>query len=212
MAGFLILLAGANALAAGLALGTLLIYVLVYTPMKPRSSLNTLVGAVTGALPPVVGWTAAGRGLDWGACLLFALLFLWQMPHFLALAWLYREDYARGGFRMISTEDPSGRLTGFLVVIYSLALLPLAFALPLAGMAGPLFSAGFLALGGMLLVLGLGLRRRRDARSARRLFLASVIQLPLILGLLVLDPTTRDAGVSPALEAVAASDAERGTP
>jgi len=187
--GFLILLRGATALAAGLALFTLLLYVLIYTPLKPRSSLNTLVGAITGALPPVIGWTAAGRGIDGGAWLLFALLFLWQVPHFLALAWLYREDYLRGGFRMISTEDPSGRLTGLLVVVYSLALLPLAFALPLAGLAGPLFSAGFLILGLGLLLLGLSLRRRRDAVSARRLFLASVIQLPLILALLLFDPS-----------------------
>jgi len=189
--GQLTLLTLVGALAALLALASLLLYVLVYTPLKPRSPVNTLVGAVCGALPPLVGWAGAAGELGRGAWLLAALLFLWQIPHFLALAWLYREDYARAGFRMLPGVDPSGRLTGALVVVYSLALLPVGLALTLAGVAGSRFAVGYLLLGLLLLVPGLRLRRRLDEPSARRLFVASMIHLPLVLALLLADPAPR---------------------
>lgn len=186
-----LLLAGTNRLTAALALATVLLYVLVYTPLKPRSSLNTLVGAVCGALPPMLGWTAAAGRLELGAWLVGLLLFLWQVPHFLALAWLYREDYARGGFRMLPAVDPGGQLTGALSALYSLALLPLGIAFALAGLAGPTFAGGFALLGLALFAASLRLWRRLDRASARRLFLASVIVLPLALLLLLVDATPR---------------------
>lgn len=182
-----LLLGGTNPLTAGLALSTVLLYVLVYTPLKPRSTLNTLVGAICGALPPVLGWTAATGRLAPGAWLFGLLLFLWQVPHFLALAWLYREDYARGGFRMLPVVDPGGQLTGALSTLYSLALVPLGLAFAMAGLAGAPSAAGFAALGLVLVLLSLRLWRRLDLRSARQLFLASVIVLPLALILLVSD-------------------------
>jgi heme o synthase len=190
--GQLILFTGTNALTALLALSTVLIYVLLYTPLKTRSSLNTLVGAVCGALPPMLGWTAAAGRLEGGAWLLGLLLFLWQIPHFLALAWLYREDYARGGFRMLAISDPGGQLTGAMTVLYSIALLPLGIAFSMAGLAGPGFVTGYLLLMTLLLALSLRLWRRLDRRSARQLFLASVIVLPLSLILLLVDPSAPD--------------------
>lgn len=190
-AGQAILLAGTNPLTAMLALATVLIYLFIYTPLKPRSSLNTLVGAVCGALPPMLGWTAAAGRLEGGAWLLGLLLFIWQIPHFLALAWLHREDYARAGFRMLPATDPAGRLTGALAVLYSLALLPLGVAMSMTGMAGPAFAVGYLLLNAVLVALSLRLWRRLDRRSARQLFLATVIVLPLALGLLLADPGAR---------------------
>jgi heme o synthase len=186
-----VLLAGTNALTAGLALLTVALYLYVYTPLKPRSSLNTLVGAVCGALPPVLGWTAATGRLEAGAWLFGLLLFLWQVPHFLALAWLYREDYARGGFRMLPALDPGGQLTGALSTLYSLALLPLGAAFALAGLVGPGAAAGVALLSLALVAASLQLWRRLDRPSARRLFFASVVVLPLVLVLLLADATPR---------------------
>ena len=191
-AGQLILLVGTNLLTAMLALSTVLIYVLIYTPMKPRSSLNTLVGAVCGALPPMLGWTAAAGRLEGGAWLLGLLLFLWQIPHFLALAWLYRDEYARAGFRMLPAIDAAGQLTGALTVLYSLALLPLGVAFAMTGLTGPRFALGFMLLMTVLVVLSVRLWRRLDRRSARQLFLASVIVLPLSLILLLAGPADRE--------------------
>ncbi len=186
-----LLLAGTNALTAGLALLTVVLYLFVYTPLKPRSSLNTLVGAVCGALPPVLGWTAATGRLEAGAWLFGLLLFLWQVPHFLALAWLYREDYARGGFRMLPAVDPGGQFTGALSTLYSLALLPLGAAFALAGLVGPSAAAGVALLALCLVAASLQLWRRLDRASARRLFFASVLVLPLVLILLLADATPR---------------------
>ena len=194
--GVLILSAGSTPRAALLALATILLYVLAYTPLKPLSNLNTLVGAVVGALPPLIGWAGATGALSGESLLLAALLFLWQIPHFLALAWLYRDDYARGGYRMLTLQDPSGRLTGAMAVIYSIALLPLGIVIAIEGLAGTGFAVGGFLLGSALLLLSVRLWRRLDRRSARQLFLASVIYLPLILGLLVLDAPPRASGPS----------------
>lgn len=176
-----------NLLTAGLALLVHVLYLLVYTPMKPRSPANTLVGAVVGAIPPMMGWTAATGSLGPGAGLLFLVLFAWQMPHFLALAWLYRDDYARGGYRMLPVIDGSGILTGNLVVLYSAMLLPLGLAFLLAGLAGWIFLAGGFALSVWILFMSLRLRMDRTDRSARKLFYASLVYLPAFLALLVLD-------------------------
>lgn len=185
--GLLFLAAFANLLTAGLALLTELIYLGLYTPMKVRSPLCTLVGAICGAIPPLMGWTAATGGLHLGGWVLGAILFVWQIPHFLALAWLYRDDYERGGYRMLPVIDRSGRMTSLMAVLYSLALVPLGFAAMLAGMTGWVAAIGAIVLGAGLFWNGLHLRQERTALSARRLFLASLIYLPLLLGLLVAD-------------------------
>jgi protoheme IX farnesyltransferase len=178
-----------NRLAAAVALVTWLSYVFAYTPLKTRTSLSTIVGAVPGALPPVIGWTAAGRGLDAGAFVLFAILFLWQIPHFLAIAWLYREDYARGGLPMLPVLDPEGHATGRQSVAHSLALLVVSLTPTAAGMAGPTYFAGALILGVAFTAVALAAAVRRDRSAARRLFMASIAYLPLLCALLLLDRT-----------------------
>ena len=194
--------------AMGLALATILIYILLYTPLKTRSTLNTLVGAVCGAIPPMIGWVAASGSLDRGAWILGGLLFVWQIPHFFALAWMYRRDYARGGFKMLPVLDPSGRLTGQVVVLMSLGLLPMGLAATLFGLAGWVYAVGSIALGTWLLVVGLRLYATRSDESARRLFIASLVYLPLLLGLMMLDRnqaplrlTTQVAAATTELEA-----------
>jgi len=170
-----------NLASAILALLTILIYVLVYTPLKVRTTLNTWVGAVCGALPPMIGWVAARGQIDPGAWVLAALLFIWQLPHFLALAWLYREDYERGGYRMLPSVDPSGRLTASVVVHTSLILLPTTFAAAMAGLAGWVFAIASIPLGAWMVNLALQFARRRDDATARKAFLGSIAYLPLVL-------------------------------
>jgi protoheme IX farnesyltransferase len=176
-----------NFLTAGLALLVILLYTLVYTPLKQRTPLCTLVGAVCGAIPPMMGWAGATDSLDLGAWILGAILFLWQIPHFLALAWLYRDDYARGGFRMLPAFDPSGSFTGTLAVIYVLALWPLGLVGLISGLTGWLFLVTSLLCGVGLFVLALRLLREKTTLRARQLFLGTLVYLPLILGLMVAD-------------------------
>lgn len=178
---------GAGLLPLAVALVTSGSYLLLYTPLKTRSSLNTLVGAIPGALPPVIGWSAASNALDPGAGVLFAILFLWQVPHFLAIAWIYREDYARGGLHMLPVVDPEGRLTGRQAVANSLGLLLVSLTPTLAGMAGPLYLVGAVVLGLGLTLVSIGAAVARTPAAARRLFLASLVYLPALLTLLVLD-------------------------
>ena len=177
-----------NLLTAGIAALTLISYVFAYTPLKRRSALSTLVGAVPGALPILGGWTAAGGALDAAAWSLFAILFLWQLPHFLALAWLYRDDYDRAGMRMLSGVDPDGRVTFRQAVLYAVALLPVSMAPALAQVTGPLYFGGALLLGLWLVWRSVVAARVPSAPNARRLFLASVIYLPALLLLLVVAP------------------------
>lgn len=179
-AGLLQLAIGANFLSAVVAFATLVSYVVWYTPMKRRSSLSTVVGAIPGALPPVVGWAAATDTLSTDAWLLFAIVFLWQMPHFLALAWLFREEYERAGFPVLPVVEPSGRSTAKQTVLYTAALLPVSLAPALTGLAGPLYFAVALVLGVAFLVLALRFARDLHRRTARQLFLGSLIYLPLI--------------------------------
>ena len=199
-----------NLAAAGLALLTLLIYIFAYTPLKTRTSLNTLVGAICGAIPPLIGWVGAAGSLDYGAWVLALLLFVWQIPHFLALAWLYREDYERGGFAMLPVIDPSGRLTGRVVVLMTLVLLSLGVSAALSGLAGWLYAFGSIALGLWLLWLGLRLHARRSDANARRLFVASLVYLPVLLCLMVIDrgpAGTHDTVQHQAVLAAVTSDA-----
>ncbi len=174
-------------LAAAVALVTWLSYVFLYTPLKPVTSLATIVGAVPGALPPVIGWAAARGSLDVGAGILFAILFLWQIPHFLAIAWMYREDYARGGFPMLPVLDQQGRMTARQSFANAVALLLVSLMPTPVGLAGPWYLAGALLLGLAFVAAAFRLLRRRDLASARRLFLASVIYLPLLTSLLMID-------------------------
>lgn len=181
------LVIGINALSGFLALLTIVLYIAVYTPLKPRTSLNTLVGAVPGAIPPVIGWTAATGSIGLGGWALFSILFLWQLPHFLAIAWLFRDDYARGGFPMLPVVDPAGGSTGRQATLYALALIPVSLTPTLLGLTGGVYFFGALVLGVAFLACGLGMAMDRGRNGARRLLLASVTYLPILLALLVLD-------------------------
>lgn len=176
-----------NLVTAGLALLTLVSYVFLYTPLKQRTSLNTLVGAVPGALPVVGGWTAAGGHVDGVVLSLFWILFLWQLPHFLALAWLYREDYRRGGFEMLSLDDATGRSTGRMALLYAITLLPVSLLPTLLRLTGTLYFFGALILGICYAAMGLLLMRAPSETTARRLFFTSITYLPLLLALMVVD-------------------------
>lgn len=159
-------------------------YLFVYTPLKKRTPLATLVGAVPGALPPVIGWAAAAP-LGPGALLLFSILYLWQVPHFLAIAWLYRDDYARAGFPMLPVLDREGSFTARQALVHSLALVAVSLAPAITGMAAPLYLAGATLLGLALIACALLLLTTRNQASARRLFLASVLYLPALSSLLM---------------------------
>lgn len=183
----LIVLAGVNLLTLALGAASLLSYVLAYTPLKRVTSLCTVVGAVPGALPPLMGWAAARGSLGpagWG---LFAILFLWQLPHFLAIGWLYREDYARGGFSMLAVNDRDGSSSGRQAALYATALLPVTLAAGLLAAAGKAYLWGALVLGVAFLACALAFLWNRSTGSARRLFLVSILYLPLLLGLMVFD-------------------------
>ncbi len=183
--GLALLAAGANMLAAGVAAATLLSYALIYTPLKAKTSLSTLVGGVPGALPPMIGWAAATGTLSIEAWVLFAIVFLWQMPHFLAIAWLCREDYARAGLPMLPVVEPDGRSTAQQVVLYASVLVPVSLAPTLVGLAGRVYFGGALALGLAFLALALQFARARSNGNARRLFLGSITYLPLLWGLML---------------------------
>ena len=187
LAGVATLWAGANLLSAAVALATLLIYAVVYTPLKQRTSLSTVIGAIPGALPPVIGWAAARDSLSQGAWVLFGIVFLWQLPHFLAIAWMYREDYARAGFPMLPVIEPDGRSTARQAVIYSAALLPLSLAPTLIGMTGTLYFGGALALTLGFLAMAVKFGTTRTLGDARRLFFASIVYLPLVWILMIAD-------------------------
>ena len=186
-AGLLFLMLAVNVAAAMLALLTILVYILIYTPLKTRSAMNTLVGAVCGAIPPMIGWIAATGRLDAGAWVLAGVLFTWQLPHFFSLAWRYRDDYARGGFAMLSVRDKSGRLTGLVAITASAALVPIALGATWWGVTGWVYAVGSVILGAMLVFLAGALCLRRSDARARRLFLATLVYLPLLLCLMVID-------------------------
>jgi protoheme IX farnesyltransferase len=183
--GLLILVAGVNLLSALVALSTLLIYVLVYTPLKRRTSFATVIGAIPGALPPVIGWAAARDALSQGAWVLFGIVFLWQLPHFLAIAWIYRDDYARAGFPMLSVLGPDGRSTARQATFYCAALLPVSMAPTLIGLTNTTYFIAALILGLLFLGLTLKFARTRAVLDARRLFFASIIYLPILWLLMI---------------------------
>lgn len=187
VSGVLLLALFANLLAASLAAATIIFYIFIYTPLKRVTPLNTIVGAVPGALPPLIGWTAARGSVNAEGLTLFAILFLWQMPHFLAIAWLYRDDYAQAGFKMLSEGDEDGTVTGRQAVIYALALLAVSllpsvfFDYSAVYFYGALLlGAGFASMAANFAVSG------GSIPAARWLFLGSIAYLPLLLGLMVL--------------------------
>jgi protoheme IX farnesyltransferase len=180
------LLASTNLLVALLAAATLGSYVFVYTPLKRLTSLSTLVGAVPGALPIVGGWAAATGDLTLEAWVLFAILFLWQLPHFLALAWLYREDYARAGLRMLSVTD-GAEATFRQALLYAVALLPVSLTLTVLGTTGLVYFVGAAVMGILMIAATTAVAVDHSARKARRLFLVTIVYLPVMLALMVVD-------------------------
>ncbi len=185
--GLLTLSFGANFLAGTLAAATLATYLFLYTPLKSRTALCTLVGAIPGAIPPLIGWAAARGHLSIEAWILFSILFLWQLPHFLAIAWTWREDYARAGFRMLPVLDPEGSSTGRQIVLYCLALLPVSLMPAALGSFGWIYFSVALISSLAFLACGFVTARVRSGASARRLFLASILYLPVILTTMTLD-------------------------
>jgi protoheme IX farnesyltransferase len=185
--GLLLLAARANWLAAVLALCTLVVYLFVYTPMKRRTPVATLIGAVPGALPPVIGWAASHGAISRGGAALFAIVFLWQIPHFMAIAWLYRDDYGKAGFPMLAVIDPIGRRASREALLYSAALLPVSVLPTVIGLAGTVYFAVAVVLGAALLRLAARFAATRSDASARALFFGSITYLPLLWIAMIFD-------------------------
>jgi len=186
--GTALLVLAVDSLAAAVAFLTFVLYVFVYTPLKPQTTLNTAAGAVPGALPPVIGWVAATHGFGVEAAVLFLILFFWQFPHFLAIAWIFRDDYARGGMRMLPHRDPRGVLTGGHSTAYALALLPVGLLPAALGFAGMWYFAGALVLGVVYLLAAVRFWWSVSDLTARALLRTSILYLPIVLLLLVLNP------------------------
>ncbi len=182
-AGVLQLLLAVNALSASLAAASLLLYVVVYTPLKRVTSLATVIGAIPGAIPPMIGWAAGAGRLGPGAWVLFTILFLWQMPHFLAIAWLYRQDYGRAGFPMLPVIEPDGGSTGRQAFLYAATLIPVSLGLSALHITGQRYFAGAVVFGTLFALAALVFAVRRTTVSARWLFFASIGYLPVLLTL-----------------------------
>lgn len=193
--GVSILCPAVNGLSAVLASFNVLLYALMYTPLKPKSTINTLVGAVVGAVPPMIGWVAATNDLAAGAWVLGAILFVWQIPHFLALCWMYREDYARGGFKMLPIVDESGRLTSRMALMYALMLAPLCISLWYLRLAGEVFVVTSLIMTGAMILAAMRFVRTRTNPDARKLFFASIIYLPVLCIVLMADSRGRGSSL-----------------
>ena len=185
--GLVYLAAAVNLTTSALGAASLVSYLFIYTPLKRVTWLNTAVGAVPGALPPLMGWTAARGELTGEGWALFAILAFWQLPHFLAIAWVYRDEYARAGFKMLPVIDPEGHRTGRQAVLHTLGLLPVSLCPFLFKLAGPVYLFGALLLGLAFLGFAIQFSRYLTVPRARQLFFASILYLPLLLGLLVFD-------------------------
>jgi len=180
-----------NPLSAIVALLTTASYLLFYTPLKLRTSLSTIAGAVPGALPAVIGWAAATNTLSIEGWVLFGIVFMWQMPHFLAIAWMYRDEYARAGMPLLPVIEPDGRSTGRQAVLYTAALIPLSLMPTGVGLATARYLVGAIALGAVLMFLSVEFSAKRDLPTARRLFFGSILYLPILWALLVFDHRAR---------------------
>jgi protoheme IX farnesyltransferase len=176
-----------NVLTAVLGLTVIAGYLFLYTPLKTRTSLSTAVGAFPGAMPPLIGWAAARGEIDVAAWVLFAILFLWQFPHFLAIAWMYREDYGRAGIRMLPVVEPDGRVTGQQIILYSLMLVPVSLLPAFLGISGRFYLIAALILGLLFLASSIRAALSKSNQHARQLLLASVLYLPLLFGVMVLN-------------------------
>ena len=204
------LLFAVNPLTALLGAVTLASYLFIYTPLKRVTVLNTAIGAVPGALPPLMGWAAATGTVSAHGWALFAILFFWQMPHFMAIAWLYREDYAGAGYRMLSGVDPDGRRTAASAIRNTIGLLVISLYPFLLGLTGRVYLVGALALGVAFLACAIAFARAPAARAARQLFFASILYLPLLLGLLVADKRTNKLTPPATVSQESGRPAERG--
>ncbi|HUD49729.1 MAG TPA: heme o synthase [Candidatus Baltobacteraceae bacterium] len=185
--GMIYLAAAVNLVTAALGAATLLSYVFVYTPLKRVTTLNTVIGAIPGALPPLMGWTAARGEISSEGWSLFAILCFWQLPHFLAIAWMYKDDYAKAGFVMLPVVDLNGERTGRQALCHTLGLLPISLCPFLFHMVGPIYLVGALILGILFIWCAFDFSRELTLQRARRLFFASIIYLPLLLSLMVID-------------------------
>jgi protoheme IX farnesyltransferase len=185
--GLIYLALAVNLLTSLLGAITLGSYLFIYTPLKRVTTLNTVIGAVPGALPPLMGWAAAQSQITAGGWSLFAILFFWQLPHFFAIAWIYREQYAKAGFMMLPVVDPDGVRTGRQAISHTLGLLPVSLCPYLFHLAGPVYLFGALVLGLAYLVFAILFARHLTVSRARQLFFVSILYLPLLLGLMVFD-------------------------
>ena len=176
-----------NPLTALLGVATFASYLFVYTPLKTRTTLSVVLGAFPGAVPPLIGWTAATGQVTVAALILFAILFLWQFPHFLAIAWMYREDYARAGIKMLPVVEPDGKVTGQQIITYTAMLVPVSLLPALIGLAGTIYFAGALAIGLVFFYYSVRAARGRTSWQARQLLLASVLYLPVLFALMVIN-------------------------
>lgn len=181
------LLVTVNGLTTFLGLTVIVGYVLIYTPLKTRTSASTAIGAIPGAMPPLMGWTAASGEFTLGAWALFVILFLWQFPHFLAIAWMYREDYAKAGIRMLPVVEPEGTITARQIVLFSLMLLAVSLAPFFLGFAGIYYLVGAALLGSWFFIESVMAARSKTPERARRLLLVSVTYLPLLFALMAID-------------------------
>jgi protoheme IX farnesyltransferase len=186
IAGTIYLGLAVNWLTAALGAFTLITYIFIYTPLKRVSTICTLIGAIPGAIPPLMGWTAATGSLTAGGWIIFGILFFWQLPHFMAISWMYRDDYARGGFAMLSVRDDDGRATAQQAVFYSFALLTVSILPPLFGLSTYLYLIGAIAAGAALTFASFTFLASRTPAHARRLFMASNVYLIVMMTLLVL--------------------------
>ena len=177
-----------NWLAAALGISTLVLYLFLYTPLKQKTWWSTTVGAFPGAMPPLIGYAAAANKLTPEAWVLYAILFFWQFPHFYAIAWMYRDDYSRAGIQMLPVVEPDGESTARQILLYSVLLIPISLLPNWMGMAGLVYAVGALALGLVFLYAGVRVSLDRTKLRARRVLLASVIYLPVLYGLMILDP------------------------
>jgi heme o synthase len=187
IAGLVHLAVMVNLLTSVLGAITMASYVFVYTPLKTRTTLNTLVGAIPGGLPPLMGWAAARDEVSAAGWALFAIIFFWQLPHFLAIAWLYREEYEKAGFVMLPSRDPDGSRTGRQAVSHTLGLIPVSLCPALFGVSGTVYFFGALFMGLAFLWCAIRFSRELTRARARQLFFASILYLPLIFGLMALD-------------------------
>jgi len=176
-----------NQLTAILGLVVFIGYVLLYTPLKKYTSASTAIGALPGAMPPLMGWTASANEITLGAWILFSIIFLWQFPHFLAIAWMYKEQYAKAGIKMLPVLEPEGKITARQIVIFTILLFPVSIAPFFIGLAGPVYLVGASLLGIWFLMASIKTARAKSVEQARKLLLVSVIYLPLLFALMVLN-------------------------